>query len=112
MRVRGSNSPSTFSIETYGGDPNKVEVRLRENIKPYEEKIEGISETIQGYEYDEYLFVLDKTENLSETIQNNLEDWLTTGRTLEIDPRATLYITAKATAIDEYTEELIQGGIL
>lgn len=112
MRVRGSNSPSAFSIEAYGGNPNKVEVRLRENIKPYEEKIEGTNETIQGYEYDEYLFVLDKTENLSETIQNNLEDWLTTGRTLEIDPRATLYITAKVKAIDEYTEELIQGGIL
>lgn len=112
MRVRGSNSPNAFSIEVYGGDPSKVEVRLRENIKAYEEKLEGMNETIQGYEYDEYLFILDKTENLSEIIQNNLEDWLTTGRTLEIDSRATLYITAKATAIDEYTEELIQGGIL
>lgn len=112
MRVRGSNSPSAFSIEAYGGDPSKVEVRLRENIKAYEEKVEGTNETIQGYEYDEYLFILDKTENLSEIIQNNFEGWLTTGRTLEIDPRATLYVTAKATAIDEYTEELIQGGIL
>ena len=112
MRVKGDISPNVFSIEPYCGDEGKVEVRLRENIKSYEEKNEITGETIQGFEYDEYLFVLDNRENLSETIQNNLEDWLATGRTLEIDPRATLYVTAKTTAIDEYTEELIQGGIL
>lgn len=112
MRVRGSKSPNAFSIDTYGGDPNKVEVRLYENIKHYEEKREGTEETIKGYEYDEYLFILDNVENLSETIQNNLDEWLSTGRTLEVDTRASLYVTAKATAIDEYTEELIQGGIL
>ncbi|RDY21450.1 hypothetical protein [Criibacterium bergeronii] len=112
MRVKGDISPNVCSIEPFGGEVGKVEVRLRENIKPYEEKNEETGEVISGFEYDEYLFVLDDTENLSENIQNNFSDWLTTGRTLEIDPRATLYITAKTTAIDEYTEELIQGGIL
>lgn len=105
MRVKGNVSPKSFDIEVYGGDRSKVEVRVRENIKPS-------GEIINEFEYDEYLFIIDNESNLKNKIKNNLEDWLATGRNLEINPQATLYVQAKINAIDEYTEELIQGGIL
>jgi hypothetical protein len=72
-----------------------------------------MSETpITMYEYDEYTFVLREKETLQTEIEANMDDWLITGRTLEVDPMATLYVTARVTAIDEYTEELIKEGLL
>lgn len=105
MRVKGNVSPKSFDIEVCGEDKSKVEVRIRENIKSSEE-------IVNGFEYDEYFFIINNEPDLKDKIENNLEDWLATGRNLEINPQATLYVKAKTDAIDEYTEELIQGGIL
>lgn len=112
MRVRGNVLPKVLNIEKYEPIEGKVEVRLCENIVTFEQ-IDPISnETVTGYEYDEYTFILDDTKGLEKQIKANLEDWLTTGRTLEVDPKATLYVTAKSNAIDEYTEELVKEGLL
>ncbi len=112
MRVNGNISPDVLSIENYEPIPGKVEVKLRENINEVEKTDEMTGETITLYEYDEYSFVLDNEKNLRKKIQNHIEDWLTTGRTLEVAPNATLYVSAKSDAIDEYTNELIEEGLL
>jgi hypothetical protein len=112
MRVNGNISPDVLSIEDYEPIPGKVEVRLRENINEVEKTDEMTGETITLYEYDEYSFILDNEKNLRKKIQNHIEDWLTTGRTLEVAPNATLYVSAKSDAIDEYTNELIEEGLL
>lgn len=112
MRVNGNVSPDVLSIENYEAIPGKVEVKIRENISEIEKTDEMTGEVINLFEYDEYIFILDNEKGLKKKIQNNLENWLITGRTLEVAPQATLYVTAKADAIDEYTEELIEGGLL
>lgn len=113
MRVRGNVSPDVLNIVPYEPIVGKVEVKLRENIVPYEEADPDNGDIVgTGFEYDEYTFILDDVKGLRKTIEGNMEDWLTTGRTLEIDTRATLYINARNDAVDEYTQQLIEEGLL
>ncbi len=112
MRVRGNVSPNVLDIEAYAPTLGCVEVRLRENINEISVSDEMTETPITMYEYDEYTFVLREREGLRGDIEANMDDWLTTGRTLEVDPMATLYVTARVSAIDEYTEELIKEGLL
>lgn len=112
MRVRGNVSPNVLDIEPYAPTLGYVEVRLRENINEISVTDEMSETPITMYEYDEYTFVLREKETLQTEIEANMDDWLITGRTLEVDPMATLYVTARVTAIDEYTEELIKEGLL
>lgn len=112
MRVRGNVSPVVLSVEDYAPVEGKAEVRLRENIEEVEFKDSASEETVTGYEYDEYTFILDKVDDLKKTIEADIDNWLTTGRTLEVAPNATLYVTAKSDAVDEYTQELIEEGLL
>jgi len=42
------------------------------------------------FEYDEYTFHLKDREGLKEDIENNLSDWLITGRTLEVNEGASI----------------------
>lgn len=112
MRVKGNVSPDVLDIEPYAPTLEYAEVRLRENINEIS-VFDKMTETpITMYEYDEYTFVLREKEGLQADIEANMDDWLTTGRTLEVDPMATLYVTARVSAIDEYTEELIKEGLL
>lgn len=112
MKVKGNVSPNVLDIEAFSPMPGYVEVRLRENIKSLTEVDEMTEAEITMYEYDEYTFHLKEKESLQEEIEANMDDWLTTGRTLEVDPMATLYVNARVSAIDEYTEELIKEGLL
>lgn len=112
MRVKGNASPEVVSVTVYEPIPGKAEVKIRENITPFEELDPMTEETVTGYEYDEYTFIVDNAIGLAKTIKSHLEDWLVTGRTLEVAPNATLYVTARMDAVDEYTAELIEGGIL
>ncbi len=112
MRVKGNIKPDVLSIEGYEPIEGKVEVRLRENITEFETEDTMTEETIKGYEYDEYIFIMDNTKGLKKSIEADLDNWLTTGRTLEVSPLATLYVNAKADAVDAYTQELIEGGLL
>ena len=112
MRVRGDSKPNVVDMTAHEPIPGKVEVRVRENIVPYSEKDPETGELEHGYEYDEYRFIMDDAIGLATTIQNNIEDWLLTGRPSEVAPNASLYVTARMDAVDEYTAELIEGGLL
>lgn len=112
MRVKGNVAPTVLSIEDYEPIEGKVEVRLRENIEEVETEDTMTGETVTGYEYDEYVFILDNIKGLKKAIEADIDNWLTTGRTLEVAPNATLYVTAKSDAVDEYTQELIEEGLL
>lgn len=112
MRVKGNVSPNVLDIESYRPMPGYVEARLRENINEVTVVDEMTEQEIKMFEYDEYTFIIREREGLREDIEGNMEDWLTTGRTLEIDTRATLYINARNDAVDEYTQQLIEEGLL
>lgn len=112
MRVRGNAKPDVVDVTTYEPTPGKVEVKVRENIVPFKEEDTMTGETMSGYEYDEYTFIMDEQIGLVKSIKDNIGDWLATGRTLEVAPNATLYVNARMDAVDEYTAELIEGGIL
>ena len=105
MRVRGDCKPNAVDVTAYEPIPGKAEVRVRENITPYSEIDPETGELENGYEYDEYIFIMDDAIGLVTTITNNIEDWLITGRTSEVAPNASLYVTAKMDAIDAYTAE-------
>lgn len=92
MRVRGNVSPNVLDIEAFAPMPGYVEVRLRENIKTVI-VLDTMGETetkITMYEYDEYTFHLREKEGLKTEIEANISDWLTTGRTLEINEGASI----------------------
>ena len=77
MRVRGNVSPDVLNIVPYEPIVGKVEVKLRENIVPYEEADPDNGEIVgTGFEYDEYTFILDDVKGLRKTIEGNMEDWL------------------------------------
>lgn len=90
MRVKGNVSPDVLGIEAFAPMPGYVEVRLRENIKEIHVLDEMTEAEITMYEYDEYTFHLRDKEGLQEEIEANMSDWLTTGRTLEINEGASI----------------------
>ena len=90
MRVRGNISPVTLSMESYLPLEGYVEVRLRENINEVTETDPQTETTVTLFEYDEYTFLLKDREGLQEDIESNFNDWLTTGRTLEVNERASI----------------------
>ncbi len=95
MRVKGNVSPNVLDIENYHPMEGFVEVRLRENINEITE-VDSMTETeVTMYEYDEYTFHLKDIEGLREEIENNMADWLTTGRTLEVNEGASILMDMK-----------------
>ncbi len=96
MRVRGNISPVTLSMESYLPLEGYVEVRLRENINEVTETDPQTETTVTLFEYDEYTFLLKDREGLQEDIENNLNDWLITGRTLEVNESASIVQDMKA----------------
>lgn len=90
MRVRGNVSPNSLTIEPFAPMPGYVEVRLRENIKDITMVDEMTEREVTMFEYDEYIFHLAEKEGLREEIEGNLNDWLITGRTLEINEGASI----------------------
>lgn len=90
MRVKGNISPDVLNIEPYRPMEGYVEARLRENIKAVTEVDEMTGQEIQMFEYDEYTFVLRDREGLREDMEANMNDWLVTGRTLEVNEGASI----------------------
>ena len=86
LYVQGSYLP----LEGY------VEVRLRENIKEVTDTDPQTETSVTMFEYDEYTFLLKDREGLQEDIENNLSDWLITGRTLEVNESASIVQDMKA----------------
>lgn len=73
-----------------------VEVRVRENINEIEVTDEQSETAVPMFEYDEYTFLLKDREGLEKDIENNLSDWLITGRTLEVNESASIVQDMKA----------------
>lgn len=73
-----------------------VEVRVRENINEIEVIDEQSETAVPMFEYDEYTFLLKDREGLEKDIENNLSDWLITGRTLEVNESASIVQDMKA----------------
>ena len=94
MRVQGNASPTTVTVESYWPMPGYVEVRVRENIKDITPTDNGDAAPL--YEYDEYVFHVKQRDGLQQEIENNLADWIQTGRMLEVNDRAS---TMDGTAI-------------
>lgn len=90
MRVKGNVSPNVLDIEEFAPMPGYVEVRLRENIKTLAVVDEMTQAEVTMYEYDEYTFHLKDKTGLTKEIESNMSDWLTTGRTLEINEGASI----------------------
>lgn len=90
MRVRGNVSPNSLTIEPFAPMPGYVEVRLRENIKDITMVDEMTEREVTMFEYDEYTFHLAGKEGLREEIEGNMNNWLITGRTLEINEGASI----------------------
>lgn len=90
MRVSGNVYPSVLNIEPYAPKAGHVEARLRNNINPIVAKDDMTGKEISMFEYDEYTFVLPDREGLRDEIEANLTDWLATGRTLEVNPNASI----------------------
>ena len=88
MKVKGNNIPEAIHIERYLPKSGYVEVRLTENPVQLEEEL---------YQYDEYVLQIPQRENLAEEIEANLNDWLITGRTLEVNENASEMADRKAT---------------
>ena len=88
MRVRGNVSPNSVSVENHVILPGYAEVRLRENISKTTVEDTHTGKTVIMYEYDEYTFCLKNYDGLKTDIENNLSDWLATGRNIEVNEQA------------------------
>lgn len=97
MRVRGNIIPEILTIEPYPAREGYAEVRLRENNKEVTDTDPQTETSATMFEYDEYTFLLKNREGLQEDIENNFTDWLITGRTLEVDARASAMCDVKQT---------------
>ena len=86
MKVKGNNLPETIHIERYLPKSGHAEVRLTEHAVQLEENL---------FEYDEY--VLQVKGVTKEEVEANLNDWLITGRTLEVNENASEMADRKAT---------------
>lgn len=87
MRVTGNVKPDEVSIERQL-QSDFATVRLRENISKITITDTNTGSEIEMYQYDEYTVQVRYREELQSDIESNLQDWLTTGRTLEYNPNA------------------------
>lgn len=86
MKVTGNNIPEAVHIERYLPKAGYVEVRLTENATRLEDNL---------WQYDEY--VLRVRGVTKEEVEANLNDWLITGRNLEVNENASEMADRKAT---------------
>lgn len=100
MRVQGNKSPAILAMESYFPDPGYVEVRLRENIKEVTSTDPVTKGTFTAFEYDEYTFIVKDRVGLRENIESHLDEWIATGRTLEVNESASIVQDMKAEITD------------
>lgn len=86
MRVQGNGFPAAVTVESYRPMPGYAEVRVRENAKDITPTDDENAAPL--YEYDEYVFHVKQRDGLQQEIENNLADWIQTGRVLEVNDRA------------------------
>ena len=96
MRVQGNVYPESITVENYLPIPGMSEVRMRENVTQLEDNL---------YEYDEYVAHLKSRQGMKEDIQANLQDWMVTLRTLEVNENASI-IADQRRDINAYEQAL------
>lgn len=96
MRVQGNINPNPVSVMDYRPIPGTAEIRLRENVIQVSDNL---------YEYDEYTTYLLNRDGLEQDILDNLEDWLITLRTLEVNQNASI-VAAQRQDINAYEQAL------
>jgi hypothetical protein len=102
MRIKGNIFPEIISIESYDPKPGYVELRLRDNIRKL-----PTEEDTSIYEYDEFTFLLKDREGLREEVESNRTQWVATGRSLEVNEKATLICELRE-EIARLKEELLK----
>lgn len=108
MRVQGNEFPAAVTVESYWPMPGYAEVRVHENVKditPTDDE-----DTTPLYEYDEYVFHIKQRDGLQQEIENNLADWIQTGRALEVNDRASTVQDLKAEIADAITPEALDAA--
>lgn len=97
MRVRGNVEPRSLDIEAHPQLTQFVVVRLRENIEQFTETDSQSGVDVSGYEYDEYSLTVKYYDNLQHDIESDMDNWLSTGRTLEFNENSsTVQLMKKA----------------
>ncbi len=88
MRVQGNDSPAAATVESYWPMPGYAEIRLHENVKDITPT--DVEDPTPLFEYDEYVIHVKEKDGLQEEIESNLNDWLITGRTLEVNESSSI----------------------
>ncbi len=101
MRVQGNASPSAVTVESYWPMPGYAEIRLHENIVDITPT--DIENPAPLFEYDEYVIHVKEKDGLQEEIESNLNDWLITGRALEVNESASIVQDMRAEIADAIT---------
>jgi len=108
MRVQGNGFPAAVTVESYWPMPGYVEVRVRESVKNITPTDNGDAAPL--YEYDEYVFHVKQRDGLQQEIENNLADWIQTGRMLEVNDRASTVQDMRAEIADAITPAALDAA--
>lgn len=84
MRILGNKYPDIISIEPYSLEKGCVELRIRDKVKDVSK--DGATLV----QFDEFTFILKDEEGLRQKVEDNLADWIATGRSLEVNENATI----------------------
>ena len=105
MRVSGNAAPNAVEVWSYPANPRMAEVRIRENVKAVVETDTQTQAEITMYEYDEYTFHVPDREGLQDDIESHLDEWIATGRTLEVNESASIVVDQRC-HINAYEQAL------
>lgn len=95
MRVKGNLEPQSVTVESCFGEVNMANVRLRTNIQQVTKIDPQTEQEITLYEYDEFILKVKNYDGLQHDIEENFNDWVATGRVLEINESASAVVEMK-----------------
>lgn len=83
MKVRGGRAPSNaFLLVPRPKKPGYVQVRLFENVRPYE-RVDEEGEKDTGFEYDMYVLEMPETDGLEAKVLENFDTYLAQAKAIE-----------------------------
>ena len=105
MRVLGNSEPTQVIVEPYLCGIGMAEVRLRENAKQVTIMDTTMGQSVQMWQYDEYVIIVSDYPGLQAEIAQNLPDWLATGKALETNRQSSV-VQSQNDHIAEYETAL------
>ncbi len=105
MRVLGNSEPTQVIVEPYLCGIGMAEVRLRENAKQVTIMDTTMGQSVQMWQYDEYVIIVSDYPGLQAEIAQNLPDWLATGKALETNTQSSV-VQSQNDHIAEYEKAL------